>query len=84
MLKKLLPLVIVAAVACPMFSGLMAPGLQAQIAPPAAMDSADGADMTTSLAADGSSAVSALMAGNVVGRRGSAFGRRIPASVFIP
>ena len=29
-------------------------------------------------------AVSALMAGNAVGRRGCSFGRRLPVSLFVP
>jgi hypothetical protein len=82
-LKRLVPLIVIAAVAIPLVAGLMSPGLDADVA--AAQQSVatvEGPQLAAG--AEGSSAVSALMAGNVVGRRGSAFGRRLPVSVFIP
>lgn len=82
MLKKLVLVIAISGIAFPIFCGLLSPGLDADMVP--AQVAASDVDPQAVAGAEGSSAVSALMAGDVVGRRGSAFGRRLPVSVFIP
>ena len=72
LLKFAIPVCLVAAVAVPASAVLLAP----QGEPTPVVQAADAPQDADPLAA--------LMAGNVVGRRGCLFGRRLPTSFFLP
>ena len=73
LLKISIPVLLVAAAAVPASGVLMAPKAESAPVVAAAVEAPQDADP-----------LAALMAGNVVGRRGCLFGRRLPTSFFLP